>query len=195
MPVYRLTYSLTETVSRVSSENDSVGCRIFYTLTPDSPRHLSLVRECLSLEDKIGCKGMTQGVLDGDSVAEVRGMSKSILKLDWERCLCDARNRQSTAVAAEIASSISWLKLWDVALDYGPRRTASLQALFRELTLPSFGSKPCHLCDIDHLCVPYFDHFISSHSSIEVSSDIIVHQLAEGDRDIFMLAKHFPLKT
>ena len=82
-------------------------------------------------------------------------------------------------MAAEVASSISWLKLWDMALDYSPRGTASLQALFRELTRPSFGSKPCHLCDIDHLCVPYFDHFISS---IEVSSDFIVHQLAEGDR-------------
>ena len=123
-------------------------------------------------------RGVAQGVLDGNSVAEVRGMSKSSLKLDWERCLCDTRNHQSTVVAAEIASSISWLKL------YSPRGTASLQALFRELTRPSFGSKPCHLCDIDHLCVPYFDHFISSHSSIEVSSDFIVHQLAEGDRDI-----------
>ena len=88
---------------------------------------------------------MTQGVLDGNSVAEVRGMSKSSLKLDWERCLCDARNHQSTAVAAEVASSISWLKLWDMALDYSPRGTASLQALFRELTRPSFGSKPATL--------------------------------------------------
>ena len=65
----------------MSLEDDLVGCKIFSTLTPNSPRHLSLVRECLSLEDKIGCKGMTQGVLDGNSVAEVCGMSKSVLKL------------------------------------------------------------------------------------------------------------------
>ena len=60
---------------------------------------------------------------------------------DWGKCLRDA---QSTALAAEIASSTSWLKLWDMALDHGHQGTVSLQALFRELTRPAFGSKPCH---------------------------------------------------
>ena len=57
------------------------------------------------------------------------------MKTDWGKCLCDAQNHQSTALAAEIASSTSWLKLWDMALDHGHQGTVSLQALFRELTI------------------------------------------------------------
>ena len=92
-----------------------------------------------------------------------------IAEVDWQKSLSDARNHHSTSVAAEIATFTSWLKLWDTALDYGPLGTASLQGLYRELTRPSFGSKPCHLCDINHLCGSYFNHFISSHSSIDIS--------------------------
>ena len=49
-------------------ESASLGYKIFSTLTPNSPRHLSLVQDCVSLEDKLGCHGITQEVLDGISV-------------------------------------------------------------------------------------------------------------------------------
>ena len=42
------------------------------------------------------------------------------MEMDWEKCLSDTQKHQSTAAAAEIASSTSWLKLWDMAMDYGP---------------------------------------------------------------------------
>ena len=45
-------------------------------------------------------------------------------------------------------------------------------------------SRPCHRCDIDHLHEPYFNHFISSHSTIGVSPTTIVRQLADGDLDV-----------
>ena len=174
---------------RVSTESESLGYMIFSTLTPNSPRHLSLVQECVSLEDKLECHGIIQEVLDGNSVCG-RGMTRLIVKTDWGKCLRDAQNHQSTALAAEIASSTSWLKLWDMALDHGHQGTVSLQALFRELTRPAFGSKPCHRCDIDHLHEPYFNHFISSHCTIGVSPTTIVRQLADGDRDVFKQCLH-----
>ena len=101
-----------------SAEQTELGNenKIFSTLTPDSPHHLSLVQECVSLEDKIRCKGTTHEVLDGNSVG-VHGLSKSIVK---KKCLRNAQNHQSTVAAAEIASSTSWLKLRDMALDHGP---------------------------------------------------------------------------
>ena len=34
-----------------------------------------------------------------------------------------------TTIAARIATNVSWLKLWDMALDYGPHGTVCLQAL------------------------------------------------------------------
>ena len=83
----------------MSTESVSLGYKIFSTLTPNSPRHVSL-------EDKLECHGITQEVLDGNSVCG-RGMTRLIAKTDWEKCLRDAQNHQSTAVAAEIASSTS----------------------------------------------------------------------------------------
>ena len=44
---------------RVSSGNESIRNKIFSTLTPENPHHLSLVQEYVSLEDKIGCKDVT----------------------------------------------------------------------------------------------------------------------------------------
>ena len=81
--------------------------------------------------------------MDGNSVG-VRGMTKLIAETDWEKCLRDAKQHQSTSVAAEISSSTSWLKLWDMALDRGQLGTLSanpvsraIQALFWPQTLPS----------------------------------------------------------
>ena len=93
---------------------------------------------------------MTQDIVDVNS-GGVRGMTKLIAETDWEKCLCDAKQLQSTSVAAESASSTSWLKLWDMALDHGQLGTLSLQTLFREPSRPYFGPKPSHRCDSDLL--------------------------------------------
>ena len=120
----------------------------------------------LSLEEKPDCHCITQEVLDGNLVGR-RGAAKLVAEADWMKCLRDALDHQSSAAAAaEIATSTSWLKLWDMALDHGCNGTASLQAMFRELTRPAVGSKPSYLFDIDQLNGPYFNHFLSSHCTI-----------------------------
>ena len=68
----------------------------------------------------------------------LKDVKKQLLKKDWECCVVQASQHASTAVAAQVASSVSWVKLWDMALDYGPHGTKSLQALYRTLTRPSF---------------------------------------------------------
>lgn len=173
---------------RVITNSESIGHKIYSSLAKDSPCHLSLVRECFSLEEKLGYNGLTQEILDGVSVAG-RSLTKRIVKQDWNKCLHEAKDHQSTAAAAEIASSTSWLKLWDIALDQGHLGTSSLKILFRELTRPSFGSKPCRHCDIDHLREPYFHHFITCHSNIGISPTIITRQLADGDQGLFIFVK------
>ena len=146
----RILFRKLSLLSRVSLDGESIGSRIFTTLMSNSQCHLSFVRECQSLEDKIGCQGITQDVLYR-AYTSMRSLSKFLAEVDWQKSLSNARNHQSTSVAAEIATFTSWLKLWDTALDYGPLGTASLQGLYRELIRPSFSSKHCHLCDINHL--------------------------------------------
>ena len=88
--------------------------------------------------------GHTDALLNGQST--LKDIKRQLFEQDWESCVTEASHHDSTAVAAAISSSVSWLKLWDMALDHGPRATHSLQLLYRTLTRPSFQSK-CRLCE------------------------------------------------
>ena len=67
---------------RVSIGGESIGQKVYSELTINSPQHLRLIEECLSLEDKVGYNGVTQDVLDGNS-ASVCGRTKLIAEKDW----------------------------------------------------------------------------------------------------------------
>ena len=139
----------------------------------------------LSLEEKLDCHGITQEVLYGNLIGR-RGTAKLVAKADWKKCLRDALDHQSSAAAAAdfyiLAQALGhgigpWLQ-WNC-----------LTAIFQELTKPAVGSKPSYLCDIDQLNGPYFNHFLSSHCTIQVTPSTIIHLLADGDQSIFTLAK------
>ena len=138
--------------------------------------------------NKLDCHGMTDLILteNGDQCA----FKKQILEADWKASLKEAAKHQSTALAASIANRISWPKLWDMALDHGSRGTDALQSLYRTLTRPNVGTKPCPLCDNQTAELSHFEHFITCHSPL-VSSEFIVELLASGSTDIFVHAKHF----
>jgi hypothetical protein len=67
------------------------------------------------------------------------------------------QSRDSTAVASLIASTTSWVKLWDMALDHGPHGTNALQALYHTLTRPRLPSSSCHVCESE-LDISFFEH-------------------------------------
>jgi hypothetical protein len=75
-------------------------------------------------------------------------------------------------MASRIAADTSWMKLWDIALDYGPRGTDALQALYRELTRPQFQPGICHLCGAA-MDVSYFHHYTLSHTPLSDPEQII----------------------
>jgi len=77
-----------------------------------------------------------------------------------------------------------------MSLDLGPRGMDALQSLYRTLTRPNIGTKPCPLCDNQTAELSHFEHFITCHSPL-VSSEFIVGLLAGGSEDIFVHAKHF----
>ena len=95
----------------------------------------------------------------------------------------------STKLAAEIATDTSWLKIWDMSLDHGPHAgTAYMQALYRVLTRPVFGTKPCALCDIADFGT-YFSYNVDHHTSVE-SVEAVINCLREGCESIFTLVQH-----
>ena len=120
---------------KVTSGEESIGCHVFSSIAANDLQSLRLIQECRSLEDKLDCCGATDAVLH--SKASLKELKRNILKVDWDTCVSTASQHSSTALAAKVSSSVSWLKLWDMALDHGPRGTAALQALYHLLNQDS----------------------------------------------------------
>ena len=178
--------SLLSRVKKSSEENQSIGGRIFSSLT-NHGHTLKLVKECRSLEGKLKSHGHTDALLNGQST--LKDIKRHLFEQDWESSVTEASHHDSTAVAAAISSSVSWLKLWDMALDHGPHATHSLQLLYRTLTRPSFQSK-CRLCEPETaLSISYFHHFVHYHTPI--NPDCVINSLTCGGTDIFLYAKYF----
>ena len=118
-------------LSKVCQEGNNIGNKIFSSFNQDS---LRLTQECRSMEGKLSCHGFTDALLS--VLSTLKEIKRHVLQIDWEACITDASHHSCTAVASRIASETSWMKLWDIALDYGPRGSSSLQALYRELTRP-----------------------------------------------------------
>ena len=114
---------------RINSEDDSIGCRIFSELIHKDPQSLRIVQECHSLEERLKCHGVTNRVMYSET--SLKEVKKHVFKVDWESCINAGGQHSSTALAADISSSTSWLKYWDMALDHGPCGTAAMQALYR----------------------------------------------------------------
>ena len=180
----RIFVSKLSLLSKVCEEGDNVGSQIFSSLPKES---LKLVQECRYMEGKLSCQGATDTLLSGQST--LKEIKREVLQSDWEDCTTEASRHNSTATAARIATETSWMKLWDMALDYGPYGTDSLQALYRELTRPLFQPGICHICDAA-LDVSYFHHYTLSHTPLSDPERIITSLLC-ASYDIFMYAKHF----
>ena len=172
---------------KVTSGEESIGCHVFSSIAANDLQSLRLIQECRSLEDKLDCCGATDAVLH--SKASLKELKKNILKVDWDTCVSTASQHSSTALAAKVSSSVSWLKLWDMALDHGPCGTAALQALYRTLTKPRFGQSICSTCSIE-LDESYFEHYTLCHTPIR-NPQLIVDSLTREGNEIFDYARHF----
>ena len=122
-----------------------------------------LIENCKFLEDSVGVCGFTKAVLNGSILA--REVKAIIKKEDLHNLLAVVSQHPSTQIAASIAAHVSWLKLYDVALDWGVNGMKWMQALVKVMIRPVFGSTPCPLCSIDNLEQPCFSHFVKSHTA------------------------------
>ena len=72
-----------------------------------------------------------------------RQMWDHIFKKDWDLLLMKAEHHPTLELTLRVARNGSWLKVWDHALDHGPIGTKHLTAIFRVMTQPTFGTRPC----------------------------------------------------
>ncbi len=177
---------------KICSNQDSIGHRFYLSISAASSQPLQFTQTCYSLESKLDCVGLSNKVLSRDfsDFGCFLGVKKFILEQNQAKSLTEASAHRSTCLASKVASQVSWLKLWDLALDFGGPGTSDLRALYRALTAPCFGPSPCQYCTVSNLESSYFDHFISSHSTLP-NSDFVIKLLRSESSDIFVHAKCF----
>ena len=158
-------------LSKVCQEGNNIGNNIFSSFNQDS---LRLTQECRAMEGKLSCHGFT------DALLSVRSTLKAT---------CAADRLGGLHHRCQSSQATSWMKLWDIALDYGPRGSSSLHALYRELTRPQLQPGVCHLCGTT-LDTPFFHHYTLYHTPLS-DPERIINSLLSASSDIFVYAKHY----
>ena len=73
---------------------------------------------------------------------------------------------EDTRLIADIARMVSWLKLWDLALNDGPKCVNALCAFVR---YPSHSNRACPTCYVNSLDCSLLAHTLSTH--VDTSND------------------------
>ena len=156
---------------------DKLSSHMFCALSDDI-ESTCLVWECLDLEDYFELK-LTRPVLAGVcaldddpepvSSLSLRELKKIIFSRDKALLLEKCAANDDTKLISEIAQVISWSKLWDQALDKGPRCVNGLKALVRIITYPSHATRVCPKCDVNELEVSLLAHILLEHSNARFS--------------------------
>ena len=159
-------------LKKICSDNHSetVSSRTLASLSDDVDS-ICLVRECRDLEQYFH-SNFTSAILqqEADICPLPREIKKVILSRDR-----GLRLEQHMSIVVEVKRQIGWPRLWDFALDHGPRCIDGLRNLVRVITFPPHALSACPLCEEEN--VPrdsLLSHVLNSHTrSLYSSNDIL----------------------
>ena len=160
-----LSRKLTFLSKLLTNSNDSMSSRIFTTLAMEDVYSISIVQQCKMLEAPLGTDLTSQCLSNpDDAVSIICSGKKLLLERDFELLITSAITHPSVEPVAQIATTVSWRKIWDSALDHGIKGTRCAQAILREFSRPTFGDKLCHLCKEEIAC--FSVHLCDKHPSL-----------------------------
>ena len=138
---------------------------------------LFIIRQCRFLES-IYKSNYTTAVLTSDEISN-HSLKKEIFQLHLSLLLANSSTNPSQQYVQAVASSIdgSWLRLWDLALERGVFGTTCVQAILRFLSLHahSDGTCPAPNCSFNVSFESSCEHFLSAHTSLDISLDNFIH--------------------
>ena len=152
------------------AENDKLSSQILKSFAERDISNLSIVEQCRYLEGVYGTD-FTGEIID--SRLSQRDMQKAILTADKAFRLkdCDTHQSLKLITGPGIPSELSWLKIWDMALDHGARGTKAALSFFSALSHPVFGNRLCPHCaqPIEQEST-YLEHLVESHSELQLGT-------------------------
>ena len=82
------------------------------------------------------------------------------------------------SIVVEVERAVGWPRLWDLALEYGPKCVDGLRNLVRVVVFPPHATSACPLCD--RKTIPrdaLLSYVLKMHSQIRVGSDELLSLL------------------
>ena len=107
---------------------------------PDQYPLPSIIQQCKMLESRLQ---ISESLVDkcledpDTAVCTAKTCRNIILDHDRQLLLDKAKHHPEASIISQVSNSISWLNIWDRALDYGVRGTNRIQFLIKILTHPS----------------------------------------------------------
>jgi len=112
-------------LAKLLSSDDKLSAQVIHTLVAEDVYNVSLIQQCRSLEQHLGCNYVQLGLQDS-SVAHltIQDAKNEIISSEWKHTLSLAHSHPSLNVfttSESIASSCDCF--WDEALEYGIDRS------------------------------------------------------------------------
>ena len=96
----------------------------------------------------------------------MRSLKKRVIQADQSLLLDKAKKHPSQSLVAHVASSVGWMKIWDMTLDHGPGGTTALLSILKLICKPVFA-----LCMVEcNYVIPadcaLCEHFLTHHTDL-----------------------------
>ena len=165
-----------------------LSSQIFHIFAGKDVSELTIIDQCQYLE----------AVYETNSTGEIltsidswRGVQKRILSEDKELRLKHSNIYQSIKYLSTIHSDLSWLKIWDMALDHGVKDPRAPLCLFGTLSRPLFGNTLCPRCETSIAeGLTYLEHLACGHPELELGTvEELTAILVSTSPDILAIGK------
>ena len=94
--------------------------------------NISIVQQCRMLESSLGTSVLARCLNDpNEATSTVLKYKSHLIAKDFEILLEQSSIHKTAKIAASVAKTTSWCRLWDISLDYGVKGTRGLQSLLK----------------------------------------------------------------
>ena len=160
------------------SNSETVSSRTLTSLSDDLGS-ICLIRVCWDLE-KFFNSNFTSAILqpDADTCLHPREIKEDLQSRDRDLRLAKHVGRVDMSIVVEVERAVGWPRLWDLALDHGPKCVNGLRNLVRVFTFPPHALSACPLCKNENIPRDaLLSHVLDTHSRSHISSSELLPSL------------------
>ena len=125
----------------LTTQHNNIAARILTTLTCIDSTEIAIVQQChfleglLHIEKKEGMslteKVIRMSISDAEEV--IKMVKAEVTRADHQRLIDSVESESSVALLVHIREVTTWSRIWDQALDWGPRAVEDIKSLLRLL--------------------------------------------------------------